>query len=146
MNKMKEILNTFAYVTTGVVFATSVFIKIFWPNEELSVNIFFEMLSISFLCSLGNLFYYSNQGDGKETLSKSQLVVRTILHYIYINFIVIGGGLAFEWFYWYRIDMIIAMVFSIFVVFVIIWIVYLQRDKRLAMQLNQKIREYYEKE
>jgi hypothetical protein len=146
MNKRKEILNTFAYVTTGVVLATTIFIKIFWPNAKLSVDIFFEIISISFFCSLGNLFYYCGKGYSKEKLSKNQLLVRTILHYLYINSIVIGGGLTFKWFYWYRIDMMIAMVFGIMLVFAVIWVVNVQRDRRLALQLNEKLREYYEKE
>ncbi len=146
MNKIKEILNTFAYVTTAVVFGTAVFINIFWKNTELSVTILWEILFVSLLCSFGNLFYYCKNSESKETLTKQQLVIRMVLHYFYINVIVIGSGLVFDWFYWYRIDMMGAMVVIILVIFVSIWFINLQRDKKLAIQLNERLKEYYTKE
>ncbi|PXV86017.1 hypothetical protein C8E03_11496 [Lachnotalea glycerini] len=146
MSKIKSILNTFVYVTTAVVFATAVYIKIFWKNSDLSVDILWEILSVSLFCSFGNLFYINKHNDFKDSWSKKQLVIRTVLHYFYINLIVIGFGIFYEWFYWYRIDMMLAILVMILVIFATIWFVNLQRDKRLAIQLNQKIREYYTKE
>lgn len=144
--KIKEILNTFAYVTTGVVFATAIFISIFWKKTELSVSILWEILSVSLLCSLGNLFYYSKNMEYMEALTKQQLAFRTILHYLYINVVVIGSGFIFEWYYWYRADMMGAMIVIILIIFVSIWFINLHRDKKLAMQLNEKLKEYYTKE
>jgi Co/Zn/Cd efflux system component len=146
MLKTKTILNTFAYVTTGVVIGTSIYIKVFWNNPQLSVDIFLQILFVSFLCCTGNLFYYYNDMKQKEGLSRKQFLIRIILHYFYINIIVIGAGLIFEWFYWYRIDMMIAILVMILVIYTCIWFINFQRDKKLAMQLNEKLKEYYKKE
>lgn len=145
MAQKRSILNTFAYITTGVVFGAAVFISIFEGNSTISVDILWEILGISFLSSMGNFIYYSNNEERYSTWTKRQLMIRTILHYLYINAIVLGSGLAFHWFYWYRIDMMAVMIAIILVVFALIWSINFFHDKKLAIQLNEKLMEHYQK-
>jgi hypothetical protein len=139
LNKIKEILNTFTYVTTSVVLGSAIFIKIFWGDPILSVDILWQILSVPFLCCMGNYFY------SQKVLSKRQLIVHTVLHYIYINIVVIGSGIYFRWFDWKRIDMIGSMILMIAIIFGAIWIINRERDKKLAEKLNKKLEEYLAK-
>ncbi len=134
--KIKEILFTFACVTTLVTFATAIYITIFWNDPSLSVNILWEILGSSALCSLGNLIYI--QGD----LNKKQELLRIILHYIYINVVVLGCGIAFQWFYLEQIPMVVGMLVNIAVIFTIVMMVLKYRHKRLADRFNQRLAEY----
>lgn len=144
--KIKSILNTFAYVTTGVLVGTAIYIKIFWGNPQLSVETLWQILAVSFLCSLGNIIYINKQIELDDNSLKKQLLIRIVAHYLYINSIVIGFGFVFDWFHWYRVDMMISISLMIFVIYVIIWFINFMRDKELANQLNEKLREYYKKE
>lgn len=147
MNMIKSILNTFAYVTTGVVFGTAVFINIFEGNARVSVGILWEILGVSFLCSMGNLIYYDKNIDYYYySYSKRQRIIRTILHYLYINIVVLGCGLTFEWIYWNRIDMIAVMIALIMIIFILIWSINFLRHKKVATQLNEKLEEFYRRE
>ncbi|WP_099466544.1 DUF3021 domain-containing protein [Konateibacter massiliensis] len=143
MSWIKSILNTFAYTTTGTLLGAAVYTELFWKNFEVSMGILWQILAVGFLCSLGNLLYYNG---GREKSEKWQFLLRVSLHYLYINGVVIGCGLLFEWFYWYRLDMMAAIVAVILVIFVVIWTVSYQKDKRLAERLNEKLRGYYQKE
>lgn len=146
LQKLKSILSTFTYVTTGVLFCSAFFIQIFGDGITLSVDILWQILSISFLCSLGNLLYFSKGSDRKGGLEKKQLLVRAIIHYFYINIIVIGSGLFFEWFYWYRVDMMVTMFFMILIIYLAIWVINYKKDKMLADRINEKLKEQYKGE
>lgn len=146
LGKIKSILNTFTYISTGVLIGSAIYIKIFWNRPQLTGDILWQILSVSLLCSLGNLLYFDNKFELDKKNFKKRFLIRLIVHYLYINCIVIGLGLIYEWFYLYRVDMMISIVIMIFIIFVLIWSTNFLRDKELAEQLNEKLKEYYKKE
>lgn len=146
LGKIKSILNTFSYISTGILIASATYIKLFWPYAQLTVDILWQILSVAMLCSLGNILYFDSHNELDEKKLKKRFVVRTIIHYLYNNCIVISLGLIYEWFYIKRIDMVLAIVFMIFITYIIIWFINLLRDKEVAEQINEKLKEYYKKE
>lgn len=141
MGKIKEILTTFALVTTMVVIATAIYIGTFYSaNEMVSVNILWQIIIVSFLSALGNLFY----PNGEST--KGQMIIGVIIQYIYINVVVLGCGFYFRWFSITRFSMVFGMLILIAVIFTIVTCIETKRDKKLADSLNIILEQYQENE
>lgn len=136
LNRLKTFLFCFACVTTCVVFVTAVYISIFWKQASLGVEILWQILFVSFLCSLVILVY-----PDREVSMKTAVVI-TALHYIEVNLVVMGCGLWFEWFYADNLPMIFAMLFVIALVFVLITAVMWARDRRVAANINERLKKY----
>ncbi|MBQ6807247.1 MAG: DUF3021 family protein [Lachnospiraceae bacterium] len=139
LEKIKQMLLTFSYVTTGVIFAEAIFITVFLPDTLFTVSMLWETVGTSFICVLGNLFYHS-----KYELSKKQIIVRMVLHYIYINIVVFGVGNVFQWRIVDSIQMILLMIFLIAVVFIAVSVIMWTGSKKTSELLNRQLKEYQE--
>lgn len=138
-DKIKEMLYTFSYVTTGVLFATALFITIFYRDESLSVPLLWEILITSFLCVFGNLIHT------KQVCSKRQSMFRLILHYLYVNMVVFGCAGLFQWFNMKDIKMVGFMILCIAVIFLAVsWVVW-HNGKKVSDLLNKQLEEYQDK-
>lgn len=136
MKKLKELFHVFVCVTTCVVFVAAVYITVFWPQVSLGVEILWEILTISFLTSLGVYFYPEDEVSSKTTL------VRYILHYIYSNAVVLGCGVWFGWFYADNLAMVLGMVLAIASVFLLVSGVVWNRTKKMAILINERLKGY----
>lgn len=136
MKKLKELLLTFAMVTTGILCAATIYITVFWKDASLEVRLLWELLACSVLCCFGNFIWTERE------VSKREWLVRVILHYIYINVIVLGCGIQFEWFYWKDWKMVFLMVVIIFLVFSVIIFVMFQMNRKEEKVLNQRLEEF----
>lgn len=138
LKKIKTLFFCFACVTTFVVLVTAVYISIFWKQASLGVEILWQILFVSFLCSLGILIY-----PQREVRARTAIVI-TLLHYAQVNAVVLGCGLWFGWFYADNVPMVLGMLFIIAVVFVLVSVVMWTRDKRIARQMNERLKRYQE--
>ncbi|MDE7183622.1 MAG: hypothetical protein K2O40_03895, partial [Lachnospiraceae bacterium] len=93
MKKLRDMLFIFVCVTTCVLFVTALYITVFWPHATLGVEILWQILFVSFLCSAVNAFFLEWEVSG------TLLVVFYVLRYVMTNGIVLGCGFWFEWFY-----------------------------------------------
>ena len=135
-NKIKNLFLCFAFVTTAVTFVTAVYITMFWGPVSLTVDILWQILFVSFLCSLGILLY-----PNRECSPKAALLI-TALHYVLVNVVVLGCGLWFEWFYIDNLPMVSGMLFIIALVFVLVSAAMWSRDRRIAASINEKLKKY----
>lgn len=136
-NRLKEIARTYAYVVLGVEIAVAVFISIFTPEADLSVALLWQVLVCSFVCVFGNLLWWT-----AKQLSGSQIVIRIVLHYLYINVVVFGSALLFDWIDSDSPTMIISMFLMILVVFIVVFIAIRHRDKRVSELMNRRLMAY----
>lgn len=135
--RMVELLLTFCMVTTGSVFVCAVYNKIFWPDDIfLDGDILWQLLALAFVCSLGNFIHPYRE------ISRRRAAINKVLHYVYINAVVLGSGYLFGWIDIENIFMLTAMVFGILVVFVVVSFVIWRLHKRESENLNRKLREY----
>ncbi|MDD6810603.1 MAG: DUF3021 family protein [Lachnospiraceae bacterium] len=139
--KIKEMLYTFSYVTTGVVFATAFFLTVFKPDTYVSINLLWQILGISLVCVFGNLLYPVN-----KELSKKQMCIRMILHYLYINLIVLECGYYFDWFFIGNLKMVFCMIVLIAIIFVVVSFVMWNNGRKTSRQLNEQLKEYQKKD
>lgn len=135
--RIREVLMTFCMVTTGSIFVCAAYINVFWPGDlQISVDILWQIPTIAFVCSMGNFFHPYRE------VSRRRTVCDIILHYLYINVVVLGGGYWFEWIERGNLFMPAAMAFGILVVFITVSAVVWSWHKRESETLNRKLQEY----
>ena len=139
MEKIKEILFTFACVTTLVLIGSATYITIFWRDASLDANILWQLIFTDVLCSIGNVIY------PKEFKSKKQYYTLIGIHYIYINAVVLGAGFFFEWFSKDNLFMILSMIFMIAVIFLTVFLLLQYYYKKKAEVMNERLQEYIHK-
>lgn len=139
IDKMKEIIYTFACVVTGVLFACALFITVFYREDAFSVKLLWEILATSFVCACGNLFWSGRALFGKH------IRIRQMIHYIYINAVVFGCAALFKWFDFGNWKMVCFMFLCIAAVFAAVsWGVW-RYNVRESQLLNNHLKEYQEK-
>lgn len=137
MKRLKELALMFAWVTTGVLMASTIFIGIFYGYENASFNILWQIIVCALICTIGSLIYPNNR-----EISRRQALILTGIYYVYINIVVLGCGLAFQWFNVSHLGMVIMMLILIAVVFIVIWRISLYRAKKLADEMNKRLEAY----
>lgn len=139
MGKIKEFVYAFTHITTLVVLATAIYIAVFWGKIEVESYILWQILGVSFICSLVALF------KEKEDASKKQTILLLILRYLYVNIVVLTSGFLFEWFYFDNVFMVIGMLIMIAVVYLVIsvWIYYKEKATadKMTVMLTEKLQE-----
>ena len=138
LKKLRDMLFVYMYVTTCVLFVTALYITIFWPDVVLGVEILWQILSVSFLCSVAN-FICPQEVSGKIML------ILYILRYVITNGIVLGCGIWFGWFYMNDLPMVLAMLFSIAVIFVLVSVAVWRREKQQAARMNERLQVYQQR-
>lgn len=136
MNRLKNLLHTYVCVMSSVVLATAIFITVFMPDTELHVRLLWEMMLVSFLCSIGILIY------PEKAVSRKKMIWYTFLHYAEVNVVVLGGGFAFEWFSVKYLPHVVGMLILINVIFLIVSVVEHKRAEKIAWQMNRRLAEY----
>ncbi len=134
--KLKSLLHTYVCVMSGVILATAVFITVFMPGMELGVELLWQMMLVSFLCSIGTLMY------PEKAVSRKWMVALVGLHYVEVNVVVLGFGFYFEWFSIQYLPHVLGMLVLINVIFLIVSTIEWRRGKKIARQMNQRLAEY----
>ena len=140
-NRIKGIVQTCAYVVLGVEIATAIFISIFYPGALLSVTLLWEILACSIVCALGNVIWWT----GKE-LSRMETLMRIFLHYLYINVVVFGSALMFDWIDYDNIVMVVSLFFMILIIFIVVFSVIRYHEKKISELMNRSLKAYQEQE
>lgn len=142
---MNKILSLFGYfwtafcqIVTGVLCVTTLYILVFWGhNIELGIEILWQILLVSAICTLGCFFLYCPQHE----LSKMGFLCRICVLFVYINCIVLGSGSYFQWFYFSNWKMVAGMEFCIILVFAATILFSFCNGKKQADTMNEKLRE-----
>lgn len=140
LRKLRDMLFVYVCVTTCVLFVTALYITIFWPQVTLGVEILWQILSVSLLCSIANVIYTRCE------ISKKKMLCLYIFRYVITNGIVLGCGIWFEWFYANDLSMVLAMLFSIAVIFALVSIAVWRREKQQAALMNERLQVYQQRE
>ncbi|MGF7141602.1 fatty acid desaturase [Anaerotaenia torta] len=141
MKTLKSIIHTFFYVLSGSVLCTAVFMTIFLPKLYFTVEIIWQVIISSAIAASGGLIFYS-----RKELSKKQMKLRLIINYMYINAVVLGCAFLWEWVNYRRISQVITMILLIAGVYISITAATFNREKKVAEDMNQKLRRVYPEE
>ncbi len=141
MNLVKSIAQTFIYIMAGITINSAIFIEIFVPGATISSDLLWQIIGMSAVCSLGNIFYYS-----KKEPSKQHMKLRIICHYLYVNVVVSSGAYLMDWFSSGLIPQFPVMLLMIAVVYIIIMVFTSRKEEKTAENLNKRLRKYYPSE
>lgn len=136
INRIKATLYTFVCVTTCIVFASALFTTIFWQGSDIGPEMLWQILIISALCSLGTMIYPDYE------VTKRRAVCLTVLHYIIVNVVVLGGGILFGWFDADNLFMVLLMLLLIAVIYFLVSAIMWKRAENMASLMNEKLAEY----
>ncbi len=141
MNVLKATARTFVYVLTGSILSTATFLQVFAPEVTFTVMLLWQVIAMSVAGALGTLIFYTSKEIGKK-----QMMLRTFLHYAYINIIVFSTAFLCGW-----VDL--EHKASVFVLFLLIAAVYcgvsmamMKKEKKTAEDMNERLREIYPEE
>lgn len=139
IKRLQSMLDIFVRVTAAVTCITAVYIGIFWGVEtRLTVNILWQILSVSAFSTLGSLLLPC--GTGRE-ISKKSMLLRMVVYYIFVNAVVLVCGFTYEWFYLSSWRMVLGMEVCIILVFAAVTGASYFSEYKTAEQMNQRLRE-----
>lgn len=137
--RLQIMMDLFFKITTGVIFVTAVYIRVFWGvGTVLDVGILWEILTVSGLCALGSVVLPC--GVGKE-VSKRELIVRATLYFGIVNVVVLGCGFWFEWFYFSSWKMVLGMECGVVGVYVVVTALNYFVGVWEAEEMNRRLKE-----
>ena len=102
--------------------------------------VLWQIPAVSALCTLSCLIYPWNR-----ILGKTEMGIRTVIHYLLVNGIVLGAGFWFEWYRIDRLGSVVSMVLTIAVVFGLVSAITWAQALEEAKQMNERLREYQQK-
>ncbi len=135
--RLYSLLDIFSRVMTGVTLAVALFTTVVNPTEMVETALFWQIPAVSGLCTLTALIYPWNREMGKK-----EAVLKTLIHYVLINAIVLGSGALFYWYDASRLRSVISMVALIAAIF---WTITISSWKKAALEaarMNEKLAEY----
>jgi Protein of unknown function (DUF3021). len=122
----------------GATINTAIFITVFNKDLSLTVDILWQIIVLAAVCSLGNLMYHYHR-----VLSKRQMKIRMVCHYVYINIVMIGGGFLCGWLSIDYLPEIVVMFVMVAVVYIIIMTVNFHQEEKIAENLNRQLRKRF---
>jgi hypothetical protein len=135
---LKLMFHMFCIITTGQVFFVSVILLINEPDAVFTMR---EMLQMPFVALAGVLPILIFVRSEKAT--RTELIVRNVLHFILTAGIVLGLLIYFGWMYASNAVIIIGFFLAIYIP---AYIVQEIRDRKLAKQLNERINAFHNTE
>ena len=137
--KMFFVFDIFCMVTTSMVFAVAFFTTILNPLDRMDTAILWQIPAVAAVISLLSLIY-----PWDRPLGKLEILVRTALHYILVNGIVLGAGSLFDWYNPEHIGSIIAMMASIAIIFLGVSGISWNKSVRDARRMNERLQDLQE--
>ncbi len=137
MSLLKNMLRVFIYVTAGNTIGAAIFLTLFYRDIQFSYGFLWQFISIAAVCAFSTLIFWS-----RKELSKKQIAIRYVLHYVYNNFVVVGGAFLYKWLEPGQIINIAFMFFLVAAVYICIITAMFKNDEKTAEDLNKKLRKY----
>ncbi|MGB8451996.1 MAG: DUF3021 family protein [Anaerocolumna sp.] len=137
MSHIKGMLQVFVYVIAGNTVGVTIFITLFSRDSKFSYVFFLQIIAIAAACASGNFIFWS-----RKELSKKQMKIRSVVHYLYDSLAVIGGALICKWIEPGQTGYIIFLFGLYTTVYIFITTTMFKNDKKIAEDLNKKLRKY----
>lgn len=135
---LKNFFRVYTKIMTWTLFATACFITLFWGRKlQLDVGLLWQMQGITVLCTAGSI---PIMGDF-DGMPKKTALIRMFLNYLYVNGVIMAGGIYFEWFQLSQWKMVLFMLLSIAVGYLLIMIFGFSLANKEAERMNRKLAE-----
>lgn len=134
--KKGYLIHTFTMVTTCVIIAVAMFTTVIFPTDAIPPALLWQVPAVSLLCTLGCLLYPD------RSMSRTERWIRILVHYLYINVIVLVAGVFFEWYHVSSWQSVLSMVASVTIVFAVVSAFSWRKASGDAKRMNEKLQEY----
>ena len=141
MESVKKVIQTYFYVLSGSIISTAIFMTIFLPDLYFNVEVIWQVIVVAAITSLGTLIYRT-----KREISKNQMRIRHIIHFTYINVVVLGCAIIWKWININCLSQFITMVLLVAGVYFSVTAAMFSNEKRIAESINQRLRSRYPEE
>ncbi|MFT4144566.1 MAG: DUF3021 family protein [Mobilitalea sp.] len=141
MNIIKKLLSNYVMIFTGIAFSSALFISIFNPEVNYMSKLLMQMFIMAALSTMGNLIFYS-----MKEVSKKSMMIRTIIHYCYVNFIVYTLSFIFNWINFKSILQLVLMFVLILLVYIIVYLANYIKGEMEAKAMNLQLSRFHEEE
>lgn len=131
---IKKTVLTFVLIVVGITVSSSIFLALFYPALHLSAGILGQIVVMSFVCAIGNFIFYA-----KYEISKQQMMIRKIVHFLYINAIVFLGAFLWHWVTPGMITQFFVLLVMIELVYVAVTVINILKENRDAEVMNQRL-------
>lgn len=135
---LKDVLNTFCIINTGIIIGAAAFINLFQGGGSIGVELLWQILIVSVLTSIIIIVLYSK----KVEINKNQALARGVIQYVLINVLTLTCAYFFKWIDFKSSWITIGLILTILFVYIFTWIISYLNDAKVAKQLNMKINEY----
>ncbi len=135
MSQLKNIFRIFVFIIAGNTVGAGIFITFVSKNKQIPSETLWQLIILAAVCAVGTLIFYSH-----KELSKPEIRIRHILHYLYINGSIFGAAALWDWLkFGFNDETIIMLVIIAFVYAVIIFCTFIQ-DSKTAEDVNDKLK------
>ena len=141
MSHLKDIFRVFIYVTAGNTIGAAIFLTLFNHDFLFSYEFLWEFISIAAVCALGNMIFWS-----RREISKKQIKIRLVIHYVYDGLIVLGGAFLYGWVEIEDSWHILFLFFLYTAVYICITLTMFKNDKKTAQDMNSQLSKYNREE
>ncbi len=138
MSRVKVFFDVFTKVTTCILFGAAAYCSFFFYDGMFSRHLLWEILLVSFLTSLGTIFY-------TDDINKKTMRIVCALHYLFNNMVVVACGLWFGWIDAGNPLQIIGMVVLVAVIFSVVSVLSWKKEAKEANLMNERLTQYQEK-
>lgn len=143
LEKIKVLLDVFGKITLGVLFATAIFITVFWGSDaQIGVAVLWQVLIVSAICSAPTVLFPT---DSRKEVSKRAMFFGQLFYFLFVNVVVLGLGNLFGWFSFQNPYMVLLMEILIIAVHCTVSIVCYLNDRATAQNMNEKLQEMKKK-
>jgi uncharacterized membrane protein YfcA len=138
---IRNTIQVFIYILAGSTIGSAIFLTLFNPDSQLTYVFLWQIIILSAVCAMGNFIFISG-----KVLSRKQVKIRYIIHYLYNGLVVTTGSQLFNWIGQDQIQTLILLFLFFTLYYIIITMALTNRDKKIAEVLNQKLKKYHEEE
>ncbi len=141
MNTLKWIFLTFVYVLAGSIISTALFTTIFFPEDQFSTALLWQVIAMSAISAIGSILFVS-----KKELDKNKMKLRQIIHFFYICFVVMGTAIVCDWMNIQSVIQPIVLLLMIGTVYFGVCFVMFKQSEKEADYINRRLRKIYPEE
>lgn len=137
MRRLRFLIFVFVMVNTCVELAAAFFITVINPMDVVETSLLWQIPAVSFLCTIGSLIY-----PWDRAMKKRETGIRILIHYLYVNGVVMGAGFVFRWFRFTHLKNVLSMLLAIALIYALVSVISWTRSVRSAQRMNEKLEEY----
>lgn len=139
INYTKGIFRSFFVICSGVTVGTGVYLKIY-NVENVESSLIWQIVIVALLATLVGFVKYS-----KKELGRDAYLIRSGIHYLLINVLLLSSAYYYKWFTFQSINKIFIYAAIILMVYIMVCLSMYIADSAKAKKLNEKLREFKNK-